>query len=86
MPTVAMVSGMAILFYYDDHEPPHFHVRAPDFTAKIDLGDLSATEVNGRMRPGDSARLRAWAERHRAELFENWNRARRKQRLQPIES
>lgn len=75
MPTVAVLFGMAILFYYDDHEPPHFHVKAPGFNAKIDLGDLSVSEVSGRMRPQDLARLRAWAQRNRAALYENWNRA-----------
>jgi len=56
---------------YDDHEPPHFHVRAPDFRARIDLGDLSATEVSGRMRPRDLIRIRNWAVQHRAALYEN---------------
>jgi hypothetical protein len=85
MPTIAVILGMAIVFYYDDHEPPHFHVRAPGFKARINLADLSASEVNGRMRPQDLARLRAWAGRHRPELYENWTRARRRQPLVPIE-
>jgi hypothetical protein len=42
MPTVAVIFGMAILFYYEDHDPPHFHIRAPNFRARIDLGDLRA--------------------------------------------
>ena len=85
MPTVAVIFGMAILFYYDGHEPPHFHVRTPAFKAKINLGDLSASEVSGRMRPQELARLREWAGRHRAELYENWNRARRCEPLVRIE-
>jgi hypothetical protein len=46
---------------------------------------LSVTEVNGRMRPQDLARIREWAARHRAALYENWNRARRKEMLLKIE-
>lgn len=45
MLTLAMVAGMAILMYYDDHDPPHFHVRAADFRAKIAIANLSVIEV-----------------------------------------
>jgi Domain of unknown function (DUF4160) len=85
MPTVAVVFGMAIMFYYDDHDPPHFHVLSADFEAKIDLRDLSVTELWSRMRPRELTRLRAWARQHRGMLEENWSRARRKQRLLRIE-
>lgn len=85
MPTVAVVFGMAILLYYDDHDPPHFHVKAADFSAKVDLGDLAVIEVSGRLRTRDVARLRRWAAIHRPALYENWNRARRGERLLNIE-
>lgn len=85
MPTVAVVFGMAILFYYEDHEPPHFHVRAANFKAKISLGDLSVSEVSGQMRPQDFARLREWAGQHRPELYENWIRARQRKPVIRIE-
>jgi len=29
---------MAIVFYDEDHEPPHFHVRAADFAAASSFG------------------------------------------------
>jgi hypothetical protein len=40
MPTVANVFGLLIMFFYNDHDPPHFHVRGPEFTAKVGLDDL----------------------------------------------
>lgn len=86
MPTVAVVFGMAIAFYYDDHEPPHFHVRAPGFRAKFDLEELTVVEVEGHMRPQDYIRLRTWARRHHPALQANWQRARRKQTLLKIEN
>jgi hypothetical protein len=58
MPTVASVFGMLIMFFYDDHEPPHFHVHAADFSGKMRLDDLSMIEVSGRMRGRDIQRLR----------------------------
>ena len=85
VPTVAIIFGMAILFYYDDHEPPHFHVRASGFRAKFDLEELVVAEIEGQMRPQDFARLREWTIRHHAELYANWHRARRKEPLLRIE-
>ncbi len=85
MPTVAVVFGIAVLFFYNDHDPPHFHVQGGAFQAKIDLADLSASEVKGHLRPQDLNRIRAWATRHRAELWENWMRARRREPLVKIE-
>jgi hypothetical protein len=72
MPTVATIFGMAIMFFYRDHDPPHFHVRAADFSAKIDLADLSVSEIRGRMTPRDLSRIREWAGRHRTELWQDW--------------
>jgi hypothetical protein len=85
MPVVATVAGIAIQFFYDDHEPPHFHLRAADFTAKVALADFSVIEVQGRMRPQVVRAIRRWAMRHTAELSENWFRARRYEKLARIE-
>jgi hypothetical protein len=81
VPTVATLSGMAIMFFYNDHDPPHFHVEGADFSAKIALADLSVAEVRGQVRSRDLRRLREWAVAHRADLWENWLRARRKEPL-----
>ena len=81
MPTLAMVAGMAILVYYDDHDPPHFHIRAANFRAKVAIEDLSVIEVVGRMKPAEINAVRSWARRHRAALRDNWDRARR---LEPV--
>jgi Domain of unknown function (DUF4160) len=86
MPTVATVLGMWIMFFYDDHEPAHFHVRAADFKGKMALDDLSMIEVSGRMRAKDFQRLRAWAATNRAALWENWLRARQRRPLVKIGS
>jgi Domain of unknown function (DUF4160) len=82
MPTLATVAGMAILIYYADHEPAHFHIRAANFRAKIAIGDLSVFEVSGRMRPAEINTIRRWARLHQSELWANWRRA---QRLEPLQ-
>jgi Domain of unknown function (DUF4160) len=77
VPTIAILNGIAIVFYYRDHEPPHFHVEAPDFSGRFDLTEMTLIEVQGRVRSRDAWLIRDWAVRHRPELLETWSRARR---------
>jgi hypothetical protein len=77
---------MAVVFYYDDHDPPHFHVRAPDFVARILIRDGSLIDSNGRITAPEMRALRTWCLRHRAALMDNWQRARRAQPLKKVES
>jgi hypothetical protein len=86
MPTIAVPSEMSIMFFHDDHEPPHLHAEGTSFSAKLDLADLSISEVHGTMRSGEIRRLRAWARRHQLELWDNWLRARAKRPLRKIEA
>jgi hypothetical protein len=86
MPTVAFVAGMVILFYYDDHDPPQFHVRGADFLARVLISDGSILDIFGRMTSRESRILRQWAARHRKALTENWALARRDKPLLKIES
>jgi hypothetical protein len=81
MPTVAIVAGMAILLYYDDHDPPHFHIRAANFRAKVAIHDLSVIEVVGRMKPSEIRAIQRWARRHKSALRDNWRRA---SKLDPV--
>lgn len=71
--------------YYDDHDPPHFHMWAANFQAKVALGDLSIIQSVGRIRAADILMVRNWAHRHRVELFENWGRMQRLERPNKIE-
>lgn len=77
MPTVAIVAGMAIVLYPNDHAPPHFHVLATDFEARISIDDGSIIDCRGRMRPQTRHLLAQWTARHRDGLMDNWHRIRR---------
>ena len=37
MPTVAIVDGVAIWFYPDEHRPPHFQAVFAEFVAQIQI-------------------------------------------------
>jgi hypothetical protein len=36
VPAVAIVDGVKIEFYPDEHPPPHFHARHAEFVAQIE--------------------------------------------------
>jgi hypothetical protein len=71
MPTVATVQGAKLLFYANDHPPPHFHVLFAEYRAVIDIKTLKL--VRGDL---PKAKLRAvvrWATPRRAALLEAWD-------------
>jgi Domain of unknown function (DUF4160) len=37
MPTVAIIDGIKINLYYDEHPPTHFHAEYAEHVAMIDL-------------------------------------------------
>lgn len=76
MPTVAWILGYAIVFFYDDHGEPHFHVTGKGTKAKIMLADLSVAEVKGELSVRELRDIRLWARRHLPELYQAWSLAR----------
>ena len=40
MPEVAVVDGVKIMLYWDEHPPVHFHVEFAEYRAKISLDTL----------------------------------------------
>ena len=45
MPTIAIVDGVLILLYFNDHAPPHFHAQGADFHARIRIEDGTVLEM-----------------------------------------
>ena len=86
MPEVSRFLGMIIAMFYDDHGPPHFHVRYGDQKAIIAIEGLAL--LQGRLSPRARGLVTEWAALHRPELLENWELARRRaplRRIQPLE-
>ncbi|MDR0321753.1 MAG: DUF4160 domain-containing protein [Treponema sp.] len=71
MPELSRFLGIVVLMYFDDHNPPHFHVRYNDFRAMISINELSILE--GGLPPRVLGLVMEWAELHKKELLENWN-------------
>ena len=83
MPEISRFFGIIIQMYYNDHEPPHFHVRYSGQRALIAIEDSSV--LGGHLSPRTLGLVREWAALHRAELLEDWKLARAEAQLRPIE-
>ena len=69
--------------YYDDHNPPHFHVIYGESKAVIGINDSRILE--GDLPPRALGLVTEWARIHKNDLMEDWDRARSRQSLFPID-
>jgi hypothetical protein len=82
MPEISRFLGIIITMYYNDHPPPHFHVRYNQQKAIIDIETLSILE--GKISPRILGLVIEWAAIHKTELMQNWELARLQEPLEPI--
>ena len=70
MPEISRFLGIVITMYFNDHNPPHFHVRYENARAIIGIDPLELRE--GELPPRVLGLVMEWAEMHQAELRQNW--------------
>jgi hypothetical protein len=83
MPEISRFFGIIIAMFYNDHPPPHFHVRYGGMRAIIGIEDLALLE--GDLSPRVHGLVVEWADLHGRELSDNWNRARTQSPLTSVE-
>ena len=83
MPEICRFYGLIIRMFYDDHDPPHFHVVYGNDFAKIGIADL--TVLKGWLPPTATGMIMEWATLHKQELLDEWDAIRRDMPLFPIE-
>jgi len=62
---------MVISIYFEDHNPPHFHVEYNEYEVVISINDLQV--LKGKIPSRVLGLVMEWADLHKAELLENWN-------------
>jgi hypothetical protein len=82
MPEISRFFGIVIRVFYNDHDPPHFHAEYASSRAIIGVGDLVV--LGGSLPPRALGLVMEWASRHRSELLEDWDLARRLAPLKKI--
>ncbi|RVU33496.1 DUF4160 domain-containing protein [Rheinheimera riviphila] len=72
MPVISRFYGILIAMYFNDHNPPHFHAKYSEYEA---LFSFDGTILEGNLPKRASTFVQEWITLHRAELEENWRRA-----------
>ncbi len=70
MPTIAVVDGVKIQMFYNDHTPAHFHAILGDAEALVAIRDLDV--IRGLLPPAKMRRVLAWARENQGALALNW--------------
>jgi hypothetical protein len=70
MPTIAIVDGVKIQMFYDDHTPPHFHGVIGGREVLIAIRSLDV--IRGSLPTAKQRHVLAWAREHQGELALNW--------------
>ena len=68
MPSVSRFFGIVIYFYFNDHNPPHFHAVYAEYSAEILINDLTVDV--GYLPSRALGLVIEWAQTHKLELLE----------------
>jgi hypothetical protein len=80
--TVAVVDGVKIMLYANEHPPPHFHAKFAEFHAVIDIDKLAI--VRGSLPSSKSNAVIRWASGRREALRSAFVEAMAQRRVGPI--
>ncbi len=86
LPEISRFLGIVVAMYYNDHDPPHFHVQYGSQHAHFAIEDLHMME--GDITPRVRGLVVEWASQHHAELHQEWQLARAAEplfRIEPLE-
>lgn len=70
MPEISRFLGIVIAMYFDDHNPPHFHVRYNEYRAVMAIQTLNV--LDGQLPARVRGLVEEWAEQHQAEMLAMW--------------
>ncbi|MDA2924830.1 DUF4160 domain-containing protein [Acidobacteria bacterium AH-259-L09] len=80
MPEISRFYGIVIKMFFDDHEPPHFHVEYAEHQAVVSIETLAL--IGGTLPPRALGLVAEWTALHQEELREAWQRAKN---LEPVD-
>ena len=69
--------------FYDEHNPPHFHV---EYSGKKAVFDFDGNVIKGSLSSRTATKLvREWVDLHVSELEEAWQSAKKNEEIKKIE-
>jgi hypothetical protein len=81
MPEICRFLGIVITMYFDEHNPPHFHIRYNDYRAVMSIRELNI--LDGNLPAKVRGLVAEWAELHTQELLDMWE-TKKFSRLTPL--
>ena len=69
MPEISRFYGIKIRMFYEDHNPPHFHMEYQEYEAIVHIKDGS---FKGEMPKRAVKLVLEWSDAHQSELLDNW--------------
>jgi hypothetical protein len=85
MPEISRFLGMVIQMYFNEHNPPYFHVQYNEYQAAILIENLGVME--GELPTKTLSLVVEWGQEHQEELLANWNSLRKSgqfHKIQPL--
>jgi len=79
MAKVAVVDGVVIMLYENEHPPPHFHAKIAEFQAVIDINKLAV--VRGKLPPNKLRAVLDWTRSRQSILREAFELVREKRKI-----
>lgn len=73
MSVVCRWNGIEIVFYTDDHAPPHFHALYGSCRAKV---DITTGSIRGHLPPAQARAVKDLVRQRRWDLLKAWWRVR----------
>ena len=82
MPEVSRFYGIIIYMFFQDHNPPHFHVKYQGYEATIYIMDGT---LSGQLPRRAIKLVYEWMDEHEEELLQNWKLIENRKPLKKIE-
>jgi hypothetical protein len=83
MPIVAIIDGMKVQFFPNEHPPPHFHVEFAEYRALVRIDTISLWK--GTLPRNKLRVVLDWARPRQAILLKTWNAAIANERIGRID-
>ena len=81
IPEISRFYGIIIKMYFNEHNPPHFHVEYQDYEAIV---NIETGELTGKMSRRALGLVYEWLDQNKEALLENWKRIEERKPLNKI--
>jgi len=71
MPEICRFLGIIITMYFDEHNPPHFHIKYNEYRASMEITTFNI--IAGQLPAKVRGLVEEWGEVHQEELLQMWH-------------